>query len=84
MAMLTGTPMHSMGAGIAEHLSALGAAREFGSIALLARASQKTLAAMSSDVAGHLEDIHAARESSPRMWHSCRGARIGSPRTSSL
>lgn len=37
--------------------------RRFGSIVVVARASQITLAAMSADIAGYLEGIRAARES---------------------
>lgn len=57
VAMLTGAPMHSRGPGIAEHLSTIGAAKELGSIALLARASEITLVATSPEVDKCLEEI---------------------------
>lgn len=63
MAVLTAAPMHSMGPGIAEHLSALGTAWEFAW-----RVLQGTLAAVSSNIAG-----------SEKRRPSCRGTRSGSP-----
>lgn len=52
MAMLTGAPMHSMGPGIAEHLMALGASRDFGFVEMLV--------VESLDVPDYLERIRVA------------------------
>lgn len=62
-AMLTGAPMHSLGLGIAGHLSAIGAANDFGCVELMARASQLPLLAANPDMCTCLEDTCAAKES---------------------
>lgn len=56
----TGVRMHSIGPAIAVHLTAIGVAKEFGSIVFLARASQMTMVAMSPDAAACLEDLRLA------------------------